>query len=60
MLSDYIKEPKRDWSDKQWIEYCSVQLHNPWINESEREYYKEKFTDLINKNSHDKTNKEDH
>ena len=60
MLSDYIKEPKRDWSDKQWIEYCSVQLHNPWINETEREYYKDKYTDLINNNSHDKTNKEDH
>ena len=63
-LNDYIKDVKRDWSDKQWIEYCSVQLHNPWINETEREYYKDKFTDLINKqvrgNYSDKTNKEDH
>ena len=50
-LSEYIKHPKRDWNDKQWIEFCSVQLHNPWINETEREYYKEKFTDLINKNT---------
>ena len=52
-LNDYIREPKRDWNDKQWIEFCSVQLHNPWINETEREYYKDKYTDLINKNSHD-------
>ena len=37
MLNDYIREPKRDWNDKQWIEFCSVQLHNPWIDESDRE-----------------------
>ena len=51
-LNDYIREPKRDWNDKQWIEFCSVQLHNPWISEEDRCYYKDKYTDLINKNSH--------
>ena len=38
-LRDYIKDVKRDWSDKQWLEYCSIQRHNPWINDAEREYY---------------------
>ncbi len=50
-LSEYIKEPKRDWTNKQWLQYCSVQKHNPWINETEREYYKDKFNELINKQS---------
>ena len=63
-LNDYIKDVKRDWSDKEWLEYCSVHMHNPWINEEEREYYRDKFNDLINKqvrgNYSDKTNKKDH
>ena len=49
MLKDYMK-PKKDWSDKQWINYCSIQVHNPWINAEEREYYKDKLNDLINNN----------
>ncbi len=49
-LNEYIREPKRDWNDKQWIEFCSVQLHNPWISDEDREYYREKYIDLINKN----------
>ena len=63
-LNDYIKDVKRDWNDKQWLEYCSVHMHNPWISEEDRLYYKDKFTDLINKqvrgNYSDKTNKKDH
>ena len=50
MLKDYNK-PKKDWTNKQWIEYCSIQVHNPWINEQEREYYKDKLHDLINTNN---------
>ena len=49
MFKDY-QEPKQHWSDKQWIDYCSIHMHNPWINAEEREYYKEKYYDLINKN----------
>jgi len=63
-LNDYIKDVKRDWSDKQWLEYCSIQRHNPWINDAEREYYNDKFNDLIYQQSegnlNDKTNTEDH
>ena len=47
-LNEYIKDVKRDWNDKQWLEYCSVQLHNPWISSADREYYNDKFNELIN------------
>ena len=50
-LRDYIKDVKKDWSDNEWLQYCSIHIHNPWIDEKEREYYKDKFTDLINNNS---------
>ena len=63
-LKDYIREPKKDWTNKQWLEYCSVQIHNPWINEEDRLYYRDKFNDLIYQQSegnlNDKTNTEDH
>ena len=47
-LRDYIKDVKKDWSDKEWLQHCSIQMHNHLIDEKEREYYKDKFTDLIN------------
>ena len=63
-LKDYIREPKKDWTNKQWLEYCSVQIHNPWISEEDRLYYRDKFHDLIYQQSegnlNDKTNTEDH
>ena len=63
-LKDYIREPKKDWTNKQWLEYCSVQIHNPWISEEDRLYYRDKFNDLIYQQSegnlNDKTNKKDH
>ena len=48
-LNDYIKDVKRDWSDKQWLEYCSIHRYNPWISSADREYYNDKFIELINK-----------
>ncbi len=47
MLKDY-QEPKRDWTNKQWINHCSINMHNPWISNEERLYYREKYMDLIN------------
>ena len=44
-LNDYIKDVKRDWSNKQWLDYCSIHRHNPWINDAEREYYNDKYHD---------------
>ena len=45
-LNDYIKEPKRDWTDKQWLQYAYVQYHNPWINYEDKMYYKDMITRL--------------
>ena len=44
-LNDYIKEPRKDWDNKEWLQYAYVQVHNPWINEEEKEY----FRDMIKK-----------
>ena len=47
-LKDYIREPKKDWTDKQWLQYAYVQVHNPWINEDDRLYYKDMIERLSN------------
>ena len=45
-LNDYIKDVKKDWSDKEWLQYCSVHMHNPWISEEEREHWKKEIKRL--------------
>ena len=45
-LQDYIKEPRKDWSDKDWLKHAYVQRWNPWIDEVEREYWKDKIREL--------------
>ena len=46
MLKDYIKEPKKDWSNKKWLQHAWVQSHNPWISEDDREYWRDKIKEL--------------
>ena len=43
MLKDYISEPRKDWSDKQWLEHAYVQVHSPWISEEDREYWRDQI-----------------
>ena len=45
-LKDYIKEPRKDWGDKQWLQHAWVQSHNPWISEEDREYWQVKIKEL--------------
>ena len=40
-LNDYIREPKKDWNDKQWLQYAYVQVHSPWINDEDKEYFRD-------------------
>ena len=39
-LNDYIKEPRRDWDDKKWLEHAHVMVHSPWISEHDRDYWR--------------------
>ena len=48
-LKDYIREPKKDWTDKQWLQYAYIQYHSPWNNEEEIEYYKEEIRRIWDK-----------
>ena len=45
-LKDYIQEPRKDWSDKEWLQHAWIQKDNPWISEEDREYWRDKIKEL--------------
>ncbi len=38
-LQDYIKEPRKDWNDKQWLQHAHIMVHSPWITSADKEYW---------------------
>ena len=45
-LQDYIKFPRKDWSKEKWLQHAWVQRHNPWITEDDRQFLRDKITEL--------------
>ena len=45
-LQDYIKEPRKDWTNENWLQHAWVMVHSPWIDEEEREYWRDKIKQL--------------
>ena len=48
-VNQYKGQPKLDWTDKQWLQHAWVQVHNPWINEEDREYWRDTIRRLTNR-----------
>ena len=47
-LQEHIREPKKDWTNKQWLQYAWIQYHNPWLKEGEKDYYWDMIKRLSN------------
>ena len=45
-LNDYIGRPKKNSTNKQSLQEAWIQVHNPWISEDDREYWKDKIKEL--------------
>jgi len=45
-LKDYIGRPKKEWTDKDWLQEAHIMVHSPWIDEVEREYWRDKIKSL--------------
>ncbi len=47
-LKDYIgpNTPKKNWDDKKWLQHAHVMVHSPWIDDHEREYWRDKIKEL--------------
>ena len=48
-LQDYIGRPRKEWTDKDWLKEAHIMVHSPWIDEEEREYWRDKIKELRNK-----------
>ena len=44
-LKDHLG-PKKDWSNKKWLQHAWGQSHNPWISEEDRQYWRDKIKEL--------------
>ena len=48
-LQDYIGRPRKEWTNKDWLKEAHIMVHSPWIDEEEREYWRDKIKNLIYK-----------
>ena len=45
-VKQYKDQPRKDWTNDQWLQHAWVQVHNPWISDVDREYWKDKIEEL--------------
>jgi len=45
-LTKYIKKPKDEWTDQDWLEVSYVMVHSPWISKQERKDWRDKIKEL--------------
>ena len=42
----YKGQPRRDWNAEKWLQHAHVMVHSPWIDESDRQYWRDKIKEL--------------
>ena len=42
----YKGQPRKDWVYADWLQHAYVQQHNPWLDEDDRQYWKDKIKEL--------------
>lgn len=45
-LRDYIERPKKEWTQKDWLQEAQIMVHSPWISEEDRDYWKDTIKNL--------------
>ena len=45
-LRDYIERPKKEWTNKDWLQEAQIMVHSPWISEDDKEYWEAKIKEL--------------
>ena len=45
-VKQYQGQPRKDWDKEHWLQHAYVQRWNPWIDEDERDYWKDKIKEL--------------
>ena len=52
----YKGQPEKGWTDEQWLQHAWIQSHNPWIDDDDREYWKDKIKELTNDSTRNHSN----
>ena len=45
-VRQYKGQPRKDWTNDHWLQHANIMVHSPWIDEDEREYWKDKIKEL--------------
>ena len=48
-VKQHKDQPQKNWSNKQWLQHAYIQSHNPWINDDDRQYWRDKIKELHQK-----------
>ena len=49
-VKQHKDQPRKDWGNKEWLQHAWIQSHNPWIDDDERQYWRDKISDLTRNN----------
>ncbi len=45
-VKQYKGQPQKDWTNEHWLQHSHIMVHSPWIDEEEREYWRDKIKEL--------------
>ena len=45
-VRQHYNQPQRGWDHQHWLEHAHIMVHSPWIDEEEREYWRDKIKRL--------------
>ena len=37
---------KKDWNKEKWLQHAHIHVHNPWISDEDRQYWRDKIIEL--------------
>ncbi len=47
-VKQYKGQPRKDWERDDWLKHAWIQKDNPWLDEDDREYWRDKIAELSN------------
>ena len=45
-VKQYKGQPRKDWTKEQWLQHAHIQVHNPWLTDEDRLYWRDKIKEL--------------
>tara|TARA_R100000742_G_scaffold249_1_gene27 strand:+ start:453 stop:617 length:165 start_codon:yes stop_codon:yes gene_type:complete len=54
-LKDSPKTPDKDQrkEEEEWLQHACIKVHNPWITDADRQYWRKKLTEYYQSKTND-------